>query len=122
MNTAITPTDSQRALLEAAARSEPGAIALEKPRQPGLAGLVKAGLMIIVPAKDGPDRRTVQLRLLPAGAKLLRGMPGPAAGVLPAALEALDGETLLRLRDDLARLVALLGADERGASIPLSDL
>lgn len=77
---------------------------------------------LISAAKDGPDRRTVQLRLLPAGAKLLRGMPGPAAGVLPAALEALDGETLLRLRDDLARLVALLGADERGASIPLSDL
>ena len=31
---------------------------------------------LISAAKDGPDRRTVQLRLLPAGAKLLRGMPG----------------------------------------------
>jgi hypothetical protein len=59
MNTAITPTESQRALLEAAARFEAGAIAVEKPRQPGLSGLVKAGLMIIVPAKDGPDQAII---------------------------------------------------------------
>jgi hypothetical protein len=59
MNTAITLTDSQRALLEAAARSEAGAIDVEKPRQPGLSGLVKAGLMIIVPDREGPDQAII---------------------------------------------------------------
>jgi DNA-binding MarR family transcriptional regulator len=67
--------------------------------------------------KDGTDRRTVQLRVLPAGARALRRAPGPFAGVLPTALASLDPSTLARLDKDLAKLVAALGADERGARV-----
>ena len=70
--------------------------------------------------KDGPDRRAVQLHVLPAGTKVLRRAPGPFAGVLPEALASLDAKTLARLDEDLGRLIAILGADERAASIPLS--
>lgn len=71
--------------------------------------------------KHGPDRRAVQLSLLPAGARLLRRAPGPAEGVLPQALQSLDAETLARLDGDLGRLIELLGADARAANIPLSE-
>jgi DNA-binding MarR family transcriptional regulator len=69
--------------------------------------------------KEGPDRRTVQLRILPAGGRVLRRAPGPFSGVLPQALESLDTATLARLDKDLARLITALGADERAANIPL---
>jgi DNA-binding MarR family transcriptional regulator len=72
--------------------------------------------------KNGPDRRTVQLRVLPAGARVLRKAPGPFSGVLPAALAGLDAATLARLDHDLARLIAALQADERAAGIPLSQM
>jgi hypothetical protein len=39
--------------------------------------------------------------------------------VLPDALKRLDQRTLARLDRDLARLIEELGADERGAGIPL---
>jgi DNA-binding MarR family transcriptional regulator len=77
---------------------------------------------LISAAKDGADRRAVQLRLLPAGAKVLKNAPGPFMGLLPDALKALDAAALARLQGDLGSLIVLLGADERGASIPLSDL
>jgi DNA-binding MarR family transcriptional regulator len=70
-------------------------------------------------SKDGPDRRTVQLRVLPAGGRVLRKAPGPFTGVLPQALASLDGATLARLDADLARLITALDADDRGANIPL---
>jgi DNA-binding MarR family transcriptional regulator len=82
--------------------------------------LVERGL--IAAAKDGTDRRTVQLHLLPAGARLLKDSPGPFNGLLPSALRSLDEPTLERLRADLAVLIVALGADERGAKIPLVDL
>jgi DNA-binding MarR family transcriptional regulator len=69
--------------------------------------------------KDGTDRRTVQLRILPAGMKVLRRAPGPFAGVLPAALANMNPKTLARLDKDLGELITALGADERGAGIPL---
>ena len=62
------------------------------------------------------------LRLLPAGAKLLKRSPGPFTGVLPEALAALDAESLERLEVDLARLIKVLDADKRGAHVPLGDL
>jgi DNA-binding MarR family transcriptional regulator len=65
------------------------------------------------------DRRTVQLRVLAAGARVLRRAPGPFAGVLPAALDTLDVKTLARLDKDLGKLISALDADERGAGIPL---
>lgn len=72
-------------------------------------------------AKAGMDRRTVQLRLLAAGAAVLRRAPGPFTGVLPQALASLDAATLARLDEDLARLIAALGADEHAGKIPLGD-
>ena len=76
---------------------------------------------MVVAAKQGADRRAVQLNLLPAGAKVLKNAPGPFAGVLPDALKALSPDALARLQGDLARLIVLIDADERGASILLSD-
>lgn len=74
---------------------------------------------LIVAAREGPDRRAVQLNVLAAGRKVLRQAPGPFTGVLPQALAGLDAKTLTRLDADLARLIAALGVDERGANIPL---
>ncbi len=74
---------------------------------------------LIEARKNGTDRRTVQLHLLPAGAKVLRRAPGPFAGVLPEALAALDAHTLSRLDEDLGTLIDALGVDKRDAGIPL---
>lgn len=83
-------------------------------------GLVQRELLLA--AREGPDRRAVQLQLLPAAARLLRRAPGPAEGVLPQALQSLDAATLTRLDRDLGRLIELLGADDRSASIPLGQI
>ena len=77
---------------------------------------------MVVGAKQGADRRAVQLNLLPAGAKVLKNAPGPFAGLLPDALKSLPPETLARLEQDLGRLIVAIAADEAGASIPLSDI
>ena len=73
-------------------------------------------------ARHDEDRRSVRLRLAPAGARLLKRSPGPYAGVLPAALSSLDPKTLKRLEADLARLIVELEADERAGGIPLAEL
>lgn len=90
-------------------------------KQSTASNLVKAlaerGLLSI--SREGSDRRTVQLAVLPAGRKVLRQAPGPFAGVLPQALASLDSATLERLDADLATLIAVLGADPHGANIPL---
>ena len=69
--------------------------------------------------KDAPDRRTVQLHILPAGKRVLKRAPGPFTGVLPQALAKLDTKTLKRLDEDLAALIAVLATDEHAANIPL---
>ena len=74
---------------------------------------------LVVRVRKGPDRRAVQLRLLPAGRAILRRAPGPLSGVLPDALANLDSRTLKRLDVDLAKLIAALHVDGRGANIPL---
>lgn len=76
---------------------------------------------LVAAVKQGADRRAVQLNLLPAGAKVLANAPGPFAGVLPDALKALPPDALTRLQVDLSQLIVLIDADERGASILLSD-
>jgi DNA-binding MarR family transcriptional regulator len=83
--------------------------------------LVKAllAMELVGSNKDGPDRRTVQLHVLPAGAKLLRKAPGPFHGVLPEALARLDAKTLARLDKDLAILIEALAPDERAGGVPL---
>jgi len=77
--------------------------------------------MVLVERK-GVDRRQVQLRILPAGTKVLRNAPGPFSGVLPEALASLDPATLKRLDRDLAQLIEALHADERAAGIPLGQM
>ncbi len=79
--------------------------------------LVERGL--IVASREAADRRAVQLRLQPAGRKVLRQAPGPFTGVLPQALASLDAQTLERLDADLERLIAVLGVDAQGAKVPL---
>ena len=84
-------------------------------------GLIQREL--IAAEREGADRRAVQLRLLPAGARLLRKAPEPFSGVLPNALRRLDGKSLQRLNDDLAQLIAQLGeTDTRAGRLPLSEL
>ncbi len=82
--------------------------------------LVSAEMLTI--ERKGPDRRAVQLRVLPAGTRVLQKAPGPFAGVLPQALAALDAATLERLDSDLAKLISALGADQRAAGIPLAQM
>lgn len=93
-------------------------------RQPTASNLVRAlvaqGLVEV--RKDGPDRRAVQLHVLPPATRVLRRAPGPYAGVLPQALASLDARTLARLEKDLDELIRALGADEHGARIPLAQI
>ena len=63
---------------------------------------------LISMARAPPDRRNVQLRILPAGVTLLSQVAGPFEGVLPEALGRLSPQTLLRLGQDLAKLIQLL--------------
>jgi len=78
---------------------------------------------LIAAEREGADRRAVQLHVLPAGARLLRKAPEPFSGVLPNALRRLDEQSLQRLNDDLARLIAQLGeTDARARRMPLSEL
>ena len=93
-------------------------------RQPTASNLVKnlslQGLIDV--RRDGPDKRAVQLHILPEGRKLLRRAPGPFAGVLPEALASLDEASLLRLEADLAKVIKALKVDDRAGSIPLAQL
>lgn len=80
-------------------------------------GLVRLDMVEV--RKDGADRRTVQLHVLPAGVKILKRAPAPFSGVLPHALEQLDARTLERLDQDLAKLMRLIDTDASAARIPL---
>lgn len=93
-------------------------------RQPTASILVRnlAGQGLVDVRRDGPDRRAVQLHLLPSGHRVLERAPGPFAGVLPEALAALDPEVLARMEGDLARLITALGADRSAAGVPLAQL
>lgn len=72
--------------------------------------------------KAPDDRRNVQLRILPAGTRLLKKVPGPFEGVLPQALGNLTVETLQRMDEDLGQLIDLLNADESAEETPLAQL
>lgn len=80
--------------------------------------LAQAGLVRV--ERGRADRRSVQLHLQPAGRRVLRQAPGPFAGVLPQALQRLQPRTLARLEADLAALLQVLQADDRGAQLPLA--
>lgn len=80
-----------------------------------------AGALVRI-ERNGADRRAVQLHLQPDAERVLRKAPGPFAGVLPDALAQLDPALLARLESDLAALLEVLNADERGAGIPLAQM
>lgn len=82
--------------------------------------MATAGLLVTERAQA--DRRALCLRLTPAGVQVLKRAPGPASGVLPEALAALDLPTLARLDDDLGKLLDKLKADTRAAGIPLAQM
>lgn len=82
--------------------------------------LIERGL--VAAAREGLDRRSVALRLLPPAEEVLKSAPMPFAGVLPDALAGLDPETLARLEHDLGKLIAVLEADEAAAGLPLGQL
>jgi DNA-binding MarR family transcriptional regulator len=86
--------------------------------------LVKALLCkeLISLEKATDDRRNVRLKILPAGTRLLKKVPGPFEGVLPLALSNLQAETLHRLDEDLGQLIGLLNADEAAEETPLANL
>lgn len=93
-------------------------------RQPTASILVKSlvanGCVEVRP--HARDRRAVALHLSTDGAQVLARAPGPHAGVLPDALAGLDAATLARMETDLTVLISALGADERAANIPLSQM
>lgn len=72
--------------------------------------------------REGEDRRSVQLHLLPAAGRMLKRVPGPFEGVLPSALRSLEPATLRRLQKDLDKLIRALDADEKAGRIPLASL
>lgn len=93
-------------------------------KQPTASNLVRslAQQALIAVRREGPDRRAVQLHATAAGHHVLQRAPGPFAGVLPEALAGLDPHTLAQLEANLSTLIQHLGADERGASIPLAQM
>lgn len=76
---------------------------------------------LITMEKSAEDRRSVELRILPAGRKLLT-KAGALEGVLPVALGNLHEKTLKRLDCDLGELIALLQADEAAEETPLAEI
>lgn len=77
---------------------------------------------LIAMEKSTGDRRNVELKILPAGAKLLKQVSGPFEGVLPVALSNLSPTTLARMDKDLGKLIELLNADESAEETPLAHL
>ncbi|WP_434516825.1 MarR family winged helix-turn-helix transcriptional regulator [Dechloromonas sp. ARDL1] len=73
--------------------------------------------------KAATDRRRVGLILAPSGRAVIARLPGPAEGVLPAALAGLPEVALKTLNINLAELIVhLQDRDEQFARIPLSDM
>lgn len=68
------------------------------------------------------DARVLQLRLLPAGERILQRLPGAYIGVLPRALQTLPEPVLRRLNADLDILLEAMDADDSTAQSPLASL
>ena len=77
---------------------------------------------LVVAAREGSDKRAVQLRLLPAGQALLAQVPGPFTGLLPQALDQLDADTLARLQADLTTLIHAMGMADDAPALPIAQL
>jgi DNA-binding MarR family transcriptional regulator len=76
---------------------------------------------MVARARAAADKRALHLKVTARGLAVLKKAPAPVTGVLPDALSKLDLETLLRLNEDLAGLIAVLDAhaDRRAARTPL---
>ncbi|MFN4326372.1 MAG: MarR family winged helix-turn-helix transcriptional regulator [Azonexus sp.] len=73
--------------------------------------------------KAANDRRRVGLILAASGRALIARLPGPAEGVLPAALASLPEVALKTLHINLAELIDhLQETDEQFARIPLAEM
>jgi DNA-binding MarR family transcriptional regulator len=69
------------------------------------------------------DQRRIGLALLPAGIEVLGRLPGPAEGILPAALAALPDVVLKTLQINLDELIRNLPVrDEAFSATPLAEL
>jgi DNA-binding MarR family transcriptional regulator len=81
--------------------------------------LVEAGL--VVSAREGDDRRAVQLYVTTKGQRALAKAPGPFTGILPEALMHLDAPTLARLERDLAAVIRQIAPEKQGRNVPMGD-
>jgi len=69
------------------------------------------------------DRRRIGLCLKEKGAVAIAALPGPAEGVLPAALSSLPDVVLKTLNINIAELISHIpGKDDAFAKTPLADL
>lgn len=82
--------------------------------------LVERDLLAVT--RSDEDRRSVRLVATAKARPLLRRAPLPFAGVLPQALNSLDGSTLARLDVDLHKVERALAAGRRGAKTPLAEI
>lgn len=82
-----------------------------------------AGRGCLRKARGSRDQRRVGLYLAEHGATALAALPGPAEGILPAALAALPEVALKTLHINLDELIRHLpGSDETAAGTPLAEL
>lgn len=78
---------------------------------------------LIIKERSLQDQRRVGLHLTEATQGIFAKAPGPAEGVLPAALRGLPEEVLETLDESLAKVVSRLSlGDEEYADKPLSEL
>lgn len=81
------------------------------------------GLGYLEKQKAATDRRRVGLVLASSGQALIARLPGPAEGVLPAALASLPEVALKTLNINLAELIKhLQDSDDQFARVPLADM
>ena len=73
--------------------------------------------------RQNDDQRRVRLRLEQAGQNALANLPGPAEGIVPAALSALPEVVLKTLNINLDALISELPSGEKSfAGTPLADM
>ena len=73
--------------------------------------------------RQNDDQRRVRLRLEQAGQNALANLPGPAEGIVPAALSALPEVVLKTLNINLDALISELPSGEKYfAGTPLADM
>jgi len=78
---------------------------------------------LIIKERSREDQRRVGLCLSEEASKILENAPGPAEGILPEALQALQESALLALDKSLIEVIGhLRSKDDKLADRPLADL